>query len=532
MTSNAAPQKHIPKPHMLNSLVNAELPHGPLSALNEFIDNSFGPDAGDANMVRIAYINSRSPQRAAILIQDDGNGVKDINALFDIGGSESRLSDRDIGNFGWGAKVGALYLGWNVSVRTVHNGLYREHAVDWQKAERKGEWPDVCSMEPRPPKGKELQVGTVISISNRHNGRAFATKPLADRLAHIYAPALRNGREIVLAHYEAVGKNDLKLKYEIKVSERVNKRQLKDRIEDRIHVEGMGATVVAGTLENAPQYMTGIHISYGHRVVNTTGAFPGKSVPTGMVVYVELDKEWKRYLTATKNDLAFYKHELLEAVQIVIQPLLDELETRAKTARLDLISAQINAAGSDLFAALTSDPGMFGEDGHDTERTGQTGGDNDTEPGGNANEAERQKAKVGGEHDAREARKPENPPGLTFRLESMGDKMVASVSVLDSAVEVALNSDVPYVEQAFSYPLEKKGSAIWGLISHAIVLKLVSKQHVDALAKLFPSFAKHFDKSPWMGEAERQQYVLAHLLKAAPPLKEPTTGDVHEVIHE
>src|SRR6185503_15919314 len=96
----------IPKTHIIKALVNAELPERHVTALSEFIDNALGEAAGNADTVKIQF------DPYMIIVEDDGRGIENMNAMFTIGDSHSRLSSRDIGQFGYGAKVGALYLAY------------------------------------------------------------------------------------------------------------------------------------------------------------------------------------------------------------------------------------------------------------------------------------------------------------------------------------------------------------------------------------------------------------------------------------
>src|SRR5688572_15477520 len=108
----------IPKTHIIKALVNAELPERHVTALGEFIDNALGEGSGDANSVVIEFDQTK------ITILDDGCGIENLNAMFTLGDSQSRLNSRDIGQFGYGAKVGALYLAYDMTVETVYDGRW------------------------------------------------------------------------------------------------------------------------------------------------------------------------------------------------------------------------------------------------------------------------------------------------------------------------------------------------------------------------------------------------------------------------
>lgn len=511
----AMAKRLTPVTHMLQSMVNAELPEGALSALNEFIDNSLGQGSGNANRVIVAY------KPDTLVIEDDGVGVQDINSLFRIGDSLNRLHSEDIGNFGWGSKVGALYLGWTVAVQTVRDGLLHTFKVDWQKVKDKGQWPYEYVGEGREPGKRDLQQGTRIIIGNRH--RKFQTKSMAERLAHIYSPALRDGKKIELMQYSDSGRKQ----YHLKLSDYLDRQVMADEVNMRIEVNGKGATLRAGSMEKRKGRLNGIHIAFGHRVINTVRSFNDRPMPASLYAQVTLDKEWKQSLTATKNDLAFDKAELIDAIEEALDELLEKLAHEASEARMDLITAQLEQAGADLFAALNSKQGIFVDAGAVQRKAGVQGGTKNKKPSDGPNETNANEGNVdeNGENDADEAKRKKPSFGFTFKLDKLGNE-VFKVDYFDSRIEVSLNEDVPYLSRAFAAPIQD--SAIWGMISNALMHWLFGPDAApDALPRLMPGMAKEFESYAFSLE-ERKHYVLREFLDRAPELREPTRSEIEE----
>ena len=498
-----------PLTHMLNSMVHADLPEGPLSALNEFIDNALGESAGNAQQVRIIY------NKDAIIIADNGQGVHDLNALFRIGDSASRLSDTDIGNFGWGSKVGGLYLGWNVHAFTVRDDRAHQFGVDWTEVRDSEQWP--LEYEGRGRKPKKGEVGTTITITKRH--RTFKLRSMAERLAHIYGPALRNGREITLIQFDAQ-----KEKHEIKLSSMVNANVLEHEKRFSVSVNGKTAEVRAGAMPERKGRLNGVHLSFGHRVIRTERAL-SHSLPPKLFVEVVLSPAWKQSLTATKNDIRFDKEELLAEVEHGITDLVELLNAETQERRLDFINAQISEAFNEAIAAVNEDEGLFKELNKVRARAGIRGkSDKPSKPAPGPNEKEQVQAGeiVEGGKDATEQRQRKPQFGLRFNIMSLGDEVFA-VDPSDTSLLVTLNSDISVINKAYSSPIQ--GFAIWANAVHALVHWFFNNDPTRTayLGKLLPTFEQDIEDFGSVVTDELKHKVLALLLEKAPEIKEPTT---------
>lgn len=516
--------KSYPKTHMLKSMVHADLPEGPLSALNEFIDNSLGTSAGNAETVSIVYTSDK------LVILDDGQGVHDLNALFTIGDSQSRLFDSDIGNFGWGSKVGALYLGWTVTAETVRDNRYHINSVDFEEVCNSGEWNDTYEGKGSKPSKSKLLKGTRITIGKRH--RRFSTKPMAEKLAFIYAPALRNGHEIRLTQFKDNGE----LLHDLKLSTLVDKVKLNDLVEFSVSIpdgrtgEPKTAFVRAGALVDRKARLNGVHIAFGHRVIRTETRLR-KSLPSKLYVDVQLDKSWKQSLTATKNDVRFDKDELMGAIEDGIVDLIELLNTEMKEKRVEFLNAQISKAFNESIAALNADPGMFAAVGKAATKRGVRGNaDKPSKPADGPNEKDETKGKFtpGDNNDADERKERKHPYGLKFNIEPLGAEQVFRIDPSDSELCVSLNSDIESLERAYAAPLQ--GFAIWSNAVHSLTHWFFEKNtdRADVLAKLLPMYAMDIEDNGGVLYEELRHLVLTKLLSCAPELREPTTTDLED----
>ena len=516
--------KSYPKTHMLKSMVHADLPEGPLSALNEFIDNSLGASAGNAKNVRIIY------QSDKLVILDDGQGVHDLNALFTIGDSQSRLSDADIGNFGWGSKVGALYLGWTVTAETVRDDRYHINSVDFEHVCNSGEWHDDYEGKGSKPSKKTLLKGTRITIGKRH--RRFSTKPMAEKLAFIYAPALRNGREIRLTQFKDNGEP----LHDVKLSTLVDKIKLDNAVEFSVSIpdgktgEPKTAYIKAGALVERKARLNGVHIAFGHRVIRTETRLR-KSLPSKLYVDVQLDKSWKQSLTATKNDVRFDKEELMGAIEDGIGELIELLNTEMKERRVEFLNAQISQAFNESIAALNDDPGMFEAMRKAVTKRGIRGkADKSAKPSDGPNDKDETKGKFepGDNNDADERKERKQPYGLKFNIEPLGEEQVFRIDPSDSELCVSLNSDIESLEKAYAAPVQ--GFAIWSNAVHSLTHWFFERNtdRAEVLAKLLPMYRQAIEDNGGTLFEELRHLVLTKLLDCAPELREPTPADYED----
>lgn len=417
-----------PKTDLLIALANAELPERHVTALGEFIDNALGEAAGNAEEVIVYWDRDR------IQITDNGQGVAKLSALFTLGDSQSRLSRKDIGQFGYGAKVGALYLGWEMRVETVYEGKPSAHSVDWHEVQSSKDW----RKGNRKVEAKRRLQGTSITISHRHKGRVWQAEPLVARLAHIYRPALLAGRSIKLVQRTGSKQKQFRL------VESLSKFHLEDRIKIGGEVDGKPFIINAGRVRNLDSRSNGVHIAFGHRFIKTETRLPTRHMPPNFYAEVFLSEEWKTCLTATKSNLAFGRDELMAEVEKLLKPLLDKLERDGQELQIKSIIIRVNRSVNEVIDAAIDATGTSRltddfvlTNGEGTDGGGRGGGDRDM----------RKKAKAEG-HNLSKPAKPRGT-GVEVRLETEMGKRVARVDATDISVRVSLNKDLILVDMAY-----------------------------------------------------------------------------------
>ena len=482
-----------PKTYFLHSLRNAHLPQGVRTALGEFIDNSLGEGSGNAKKVTLVYNNDN------IAIIDNGTGMSDLAQMLTLGDSQNRLSDTDIGNFGYGSKVGALYLGWCVEIHTVNEGgEYRRAKVDWKAQERKGSWQvpydnRVLSVRTAP---KEIRNGgTMIIIRDRHDDRKWQWGSLASDLAHTYRPALDEGREIELV-------NTGGRQQSLNLSDYIDRDVVKEEHEFHGTVNGKGFTLVAGERVDGATGKPGVHIAYGHRVIETTKTLPDTPLPAAFYAMVKLDPTWKKALGSNKTTVAIDREELLKKVLLLTQDIIDDIKSKSQEVRLDIINAQI---AEQMSAAM------------------QEGGQRDlgalnywepvlwVKPKANREESDGQNKK--------------SQSGLDIRLVDLNGHAVWEAQATGSKVLVQLNEQVEYIEQAYNNPLDP--TAIWAMIASAIAD--LSGEDPKAV-KFLKLTDDDIDLLQNKSAQERRQIILHRILQKAPTVKEPTAREMQEAM--
>jgi len=453
-----------PKTYFIHSLRNAHLPQGVRTALGEFIDNSLGEGSGDATKVTIVYDSDN------IAIIDNGKGMTDLGQMLTLGDSQNRLSDTDIGNFGFGSKVGALYLGWVVEIFTVNeDGEYRRARVDWAE---------------------------MIIIRDRHEDRTWQWSSLAADLAHTYRPALEDGREIELVH-KSGGKQHLFL------SKYLEADVVNEAFTLQGSVNGKGFTVQAGERTDGASGKSGAHIAYGHRVIETTKSLPDTPLPAAFYAMIKLDPSWKRSLGSNKTTIAIDRLALLEEVLRLTKHIIDGINSKNQEVRLDLINAQISeemnkalkdGGGKDLAALRYWEPASWTR--HSTEK----------------------------DDDGEDKKKHS---GLTILLEDLNGHAVWECVTAGSKVTIQLNKQVEYIEQAYESPLDP--SAVWSMVACAIADSAEENADSVKLLKLSPDDVDFINNQTGR---QRRQIILHRILSRAPTIKEPTQKQIEEAKKE
>jgi hypothetical protein len=479
----------IPKTHIIKALINAELPERHVTALGEFIDNALGSGAGDASAVTVEF------DRTSVKILDNGRGIADINAMFTLGDSQSRLNAKDIGQFGYGAKVGALYLAYVMAVETVHAGRYHRYEVDWEYVLKSGQWPRSYRGSGTLPAPRGLKKGTRITLRRRHVGRTWHGDALAQHLAYIYRPALLAGRRITVVQHRGRNQRAWNL------AKMLGSLQLEKPIHVRGNVRGMPYALRAGRTRNLSARLNGVHIAFGHRFIVTERALIERHIPAQLYAEVMLSPEWKDSLSANKSSLARNREELLREIERRLTPLIDELEGEAQEIEIRGFVLELAQDAEELIERVNEDIGKHGTGEMRTlMRPIRRRRRFDAEPGGTPPEEPR--AEHTGDHDKTTDALHKKKVGVTVELASIGER-VARVSIAMSGARVTLNRDLLYVRL-----IKRDKLTLLGTILNAILDECIDDD--SRAASLFPKFKAYRDAGERPLDAK--QHMLYELL--------------------
>lgn len=350
----------IPKPHMLKSIRarNWNL----AGAIEELVDNSIGH--GKATAVRINIKNEEG-----ISVTDNGIGLDNINRIFHYGDASAHDDLKEIGQYGVGAKNATIYLGDCVIVSTAHDGRYHVYNVDWSEVERSQEWPAEYLSDGRRSRTGEIGTTVLVRKLARHYQLATSEK-MVDDFGIIFAPALRKGVSIEVRHTLANGTEQILYAQPFSPDDLTDIVPIYGEIETRHGLLSWSGTV--GLSTSLVERHNGIHIAFGHRVIESTrDPFRGKSAPT-LYAEIQLDDTtpWKHQLSEHKDKVVRYREELMTSIHEAIKDLLDKSSRQAQNLALNLMIAPIESALNkalkgvgDLFLDPNEDPMIGGERG-------------------------------------------------------------------------------------------------------------------------------------------------------------------------
>ena len=264
-----------------------------LEALGELIDNAF--DA-NATQVKLTF------QGRSFILEDDGEGTDDLEAMFTFGGHRPRLNTT-VGVHGVGFKDASLWLSSDVEVRTT---------TKTRKSSVKFSWSDVTMTPDRlwvapDPKIEEPSgpTGTWVKFHRLRSDRLAPRPGTFDRLALIFMPALRAGRQIVVKRGRPRSKP-----MTLPVP---NEPNLTELVEDEFEIAGKSVKIRIGILEaNCRPAWDGFAFIYGHRVLEFADLGTGRYSTNRISGLVHLSRGWK--VARNKDDITANKNELAEAI--------------------------------------------------------------------------------------------------------------------------------------------------------------------------------------------------------------------------
>jgi Histidine kinase-, DNA gyrase B-, and HSP90-like ATPase len=327
-------ERLVPKPHMLKSIRSRNW--NLAGAIEELVDNSLGH--GKAESVLVYIDNARG-----IAVVDDGVGVDDVNRIFRLGDASSHDVLSEIGQYGVGAKHATIYLGDDVSVHTARDGVFHHKHVNWRKVERSGQWPLAYRGKGRPATSDER--GTKILVTELAHGhyQLVTSEKLAHELGQVFAPALRRGVEISVHHSLKSGEYQRLAVEPFEPSDMTDEIMISGQIETaRGPLQWTGR---AGLSKSLTERHNGVHIAFGHRVIETTREpFLGESAPT-LYCEVVLDDTtpWKHDLSEHKDKVVRHRKELVETIHAAIEPLLKLSAEQSSYLALKGMTAPIEA---------------------------------------------------------------------------------------------------------------------------------------------------------------------------------------------
>lgn len=437
-----------PKPYIIESLIQSDDWDWP-KALSEFIDNSFGKDAGNATAVRIEI------EKDLIRIIDNGTGVDDLQRCFALGDSKSRYSKDDIGRYGVGAKHASVWMGKVYQVHTCTDGRYvRSATANWDRVRRESDWGEI---QDRQITANGLPTGTKTIIKHFWPGRKrIIVGSIARQLSETFAPALADGRTIRITDFRrnADGEHVDLVPW--------SPKGWSDRVSFSGAIDGRAFSAEVGVLSDAYSSDTGLRLCFAHRVICRLTKLAGKTLPVRMFGYVRLGNQWKDRLATNKTQIVD-SHDLEEALlehpeivrlmqmaedyqyQMLIENIMPRLEVNlAKALRL--------AEGGETFARR-QDPV---NEGTNTRKHPQPPAEESTE------------GKPATKEDAQSR-------GITIKVGSEGRHIVGRVEDNDDGLCVLINKDCPACKDALDEAINgPKGyyPALFALIGSIFAIKI------------------------------------------------------------
>lgn len=279
----------LPKTHILQGIVAADN-WTPAKAISEFVDNSFGDAAGNADLVVITICKN------SIYIDDNGDGMESVASLFILGQSGSFASTSDIGRYGRGAKEACIWLGEHTFVETFKGHKKTSCDVDWQRLINQGPdapWPTIV---PYSEIVKECEIGTHIMISGLRRKQSIKMDALARALGETYAMAIRAGKVIRLVDARRTSCVEVDV-------EPYQPDGWSDIVTFEGCVDGKAYRAEVGVLSDVYSSHTGIRLCYGHRIVERKTQIAGRGIPARIFGYVMLSNGWKENLATNKTQI-------------------------------------------------------------------------------------------------------------------------------------------------------------------------------------------------------------------------------------
>jgi Histidine kinase-, DNA gyrase B-, and HSP90-like ATPase len=489
-------QRMVIGPRIFNVFFNQKISRP--DALSEFIDNAFGPAAGNARNCWIKFSKSK------VTILDDGVGVLDLNAFMTPGESISRDDAEDIGSYGIGAKYGMFHFGKKVKIDTVRDGRRHVHAIDFALAQQRNKMPHLYVGD---GKGTRKHQGTEITITSLHDGRhSCSYKYLCERLAHRYLLAQRAGRKIFVSWPHSDGDVELKAEDVVQLFEQ-------DVRSYSGEINGKPFTVLAGDIKEFHHDLSGLHIGYGFRFIKKLDELDGHTLPALFYGRVILGKEWKTSLSPDKTDITQDGEELQAKLYTLLKDWIETLRKLSEEHRTNRICTKLSAFSSNLLAI--SGNGGYKEDEEEEEASVGGGGDNGGGNGPGPNPKKKKKLLAG---NGDKSVTPQKATGVRFAYDTLGEATPYRIGLDDKGLCVTFNSSMPNIAYAWAAPF--KFHVIWGIAAMAIAVAAATNADWAKRVLCDQTVMGEVELNTNEGICNAIERVAAHLMKAEPDHKE------------
>lgn len=360
-----------PGPSLLRSRLTGGL--SMLNAMCEFVDNSFGPSAGNTKYIEICILDD------GIIFADKGAGIEKLDLMIKWGASDSVKSNIDIGQFGIGSKFGGLAIGTKSTFQTVVDGMYYSTSVDWIKCMEVDKWPAPVDKYKKGsrivPRGlKFIQGGgTIITVQNKNT----ATKrpqihTLLKGLGAKFENGFLDGYDIGLCKastpaawksgklkpFPIPGLTDAEVDAMKNGSGAVSVSKFYDQYLDtnidkkgteKIMIDGVECSLQIGVVKDGDKSLGGLMVAYGSRTVETLDCVIDENgtevqLPGKVRAFLTLKSGGKMWLNDTKTQVIEpYREQIQKDIYISAMDLINELSADDEEQELLQMNTQLNA---------------------------------------------------------------------------------------------------------------------------------------------------------------------------------------------
>lgn len=391
-------ERLVPRPHVIKSIRSRNW--NLIGAVGELVDNSLGH--GHAKNIVVVIVNGN-----AIQITDDGIGMDDINRFFRLGDASAFGDSHNIGQYGVGATDASIFLGDETTVETVRDGLHHGMTVNWAEVDRTQQWPRRYRGAGSIPVKNEIRKGTRVTIRKLHSNYKLNTgQKLAGELGRIYAPAVRDGAVIRIAQQLASGETEIHDVKAFTPPDLTKAKVIVGQIETKRGTLRWHGRM--GLSDSLTDRTNGVHIAFGHRVIEVTrDPFNGQAAPT-LYVEVILDSTtpWKHSLSDHKDKVVHHRKELMQSIHDQIAAMLRESREQTTNLKLNALSCPIETAINRVLSGLGDERHDPAEDPIDPQH-GET--DTPIDPDSPSHPRDHSPTPEG------EPAKPKNPRGIQVR---------------------------------------------------------------------------------------------------------------------